>query len=81
MSIYEELDVRTIINAKGPSTRLSGGYPQGRPRDSQSLRRHFVKACESCPRRPRFPTLALVAPAQCAAIRARRSPRALLDQP
>src|SRR5215468_846481 len=25
MSIYEELGVRTIINAKGPSTRLSGG--------------------------------------------------------
>ena len=26
MSIYEELGVRTIINAKGPSTRLSGGF-------------------------------------------------------
>jgi L-seryl-tRNA(Ser) seleniumtransferase len=25
MNIYEELGVRTIINAKGPSTRLSGG--------------------------------------------------------
>jgi len=26
MGIYEELGVRTIINAKGPSTRLSGGF-------------------------------------------------------
>ncbi len=25
MSIYEQLGVRTIINAKGPSTRVSGG--------------------------------------------------------
>ena len=26
MSIYEGLGVRTIINAEGPSTRLSGGF-------------------------------------------------------
>lgn len=26
MSIYDELGVRTIINAKGPSTRVSGGF-------------------------------------------------------
>src|SRR5688572_3560803 len=26
MSIYDRLGVRTIINAKGPSTRLSGGF-------------------------------------------------------
>ncbi|MBM3788160.1 MAG: aminotransferase class V-fold PLP-dependent enzyme [Acidobacteria bacterium] len=26
MGIYEELGVRTLINAKGPSTRVSGGY-------------------------------------------------------
>src|SRR5262245_49987300 len=26
MSIYDSLGVRTIINAKGPSTRLSGGF-------------------------------------------------------
>lgn len=25
MSIYDRFDVRTIINAKGPATRLSGG--------------------------------------------------------
>ena len=25
MSIYEQLGVRTILNAKGPSTRVSGG--------------------------------------------------------
>ena len=26
MSIYDRFGVRTIINAKGPSTRLSGGF-------------------------------------------------------
>ena len=26
MSIYDDLGVRTILNAKGPSTRVSGGF-------------------------------------------------------
>ena len=38
MGIYEELGVRTIINAKGPSTRLSGGFlRRGRPGDGRGL--------------------------------------------
>ena len=28
MTIYEDLGVRTIINAKGAATRLSGGIPR-----------------------------------------------------
>ena len=28
MSIYRHFGVRTIINAKGPSTRVSGGFPR-----------------------------------------------------
>ena len=42
MSIYEELGVRTIINAKGPSTRLSGGVLDG------EVTRAMVEASQHC---------------------------------
>lgn len=42
MSVYEQLGVRTIINAKGPATRLSGGMM--RPEVVQAM----VEASQSC---------------------------------
>ena len=42
MSIYEELGVRTIINAKGPSTRLSGGFLD------DEVARSMVEASQHC---------------------------------
>ena len=42
MSIYEELGVRTIINAKGPSTRLSGGFLD------DEVARAMVEASQHC---------------------------------
>jgi D-glucosaminate-6-phosphate ammonia-lyase len=42
MSIYEELGVRTIINAKGQSTRLSGGFLDA------AVARAMVEASQHC---------------------------------
>jgi L-seryl-tRNA(Ser) seleniumtransferase len=42
ISIYEELGVQTIINANGPSTRLSGGIPRPEVVDA------MARAAESC---------------------------------
>lgn len=42
MTIYEELGVRPIVNAKGPSTRLSGGIVD------PEVSRAMVEASQSC---------------------------------
>ena len=42
MNIYEQLGIRTIINAKGPATRLSGGIM--RPEVSRAM----SEASQSC---------------------------------
>jgi D-glucosaminate-6-phosphate ammonia-lyase len=42
MTIYDELGVRTIINAKGPSTRLSGGFLDA------EVARAMVEASQHC---------------------------------
>src|SRR5262249_56557658 len=42
MSIYEELGVRTIINAKGPATGLSGGFVD------DEVARAMVEASRHC---------------------------------
>lgn len=42
MSVYRELGIKTLINAKGPATRLSGGIM--RPEVSAAM----MEASQSC---------------------------------
>ena len=52
-NIYERLGVRTIINAKGPSTRLSGGIMRPRWPRRWSKPRSIASRWPNCRRAPR----------------------------